>query len=45
MAEMTDEIGLDQLLNMGIGTSSCSSSGNDESEVPSKRTEYNEKRY
>lgn len=46
MAEITDEIGLDQLLkNMGVGASSCSSLGGDDgSQVFSKEIESNEKR-
>lgn len=45
MAEITDEIGLDQLLkNMGVGASSCSSLGDDGSQVFSKEIESNETR-
>lgn len=45
MAEITDEVGLDQLLkNMGIDASSCSSSGDDGSQVSSTEIESNEKR-
>lgn len=45
MAEIAEEIGLDQLLkNMRVGASSCSSSGDDGSQVSSKDIESNEKR-